>query len=178
MWKGDISIFDFKKSQLAKKLKADKDFTPTPVNDGDELYPNGIFVFNITKMIEYIAENPNEFEPVAVEVDDFSEDFSSIDESHVDSVDVSRPVILAEISPGRYNLIDGNHRMEKARRMGIKNMSGFKLNVKQHVKFLTSQKAYLSYVEYWNSKVKHSSKTKPLHATSLRKCQSMSVDGR
>ena len=141
---------------MAKKLKADKDFAPTPVNDGDELYPNGIFVFNITKMIEHITENPNEYEPVAVDVDDFSEAFSSIKESHVDSVDISRPVILAEIAPGYYNLIDGNHRMEKARRMGIKSVSAFRLNVKQHIKFLTSKEAYLSYVEYWNGKVKSS----------------------
>lgn len=156
MKKGDTIIFDIKKSQLAKKLKADKDFTPAPVNDGDELYPNGIFVFNITKMIEHIAENPNEFETVAVEVDDFPEDFSSITESYVDSVDISRPVILAEISPGRYNLIDGNHRMEKARRMEIKSLLAFKLDVKQHVKFLTSKEAYLSYIEYWNGKLKSS----------------------
>ena len=55
MEKGDTIIFDIKKSQLAKKLKADKDFTPTPVNDGDELYPNGIFVFNITKSVKRLT---------------------------------------------------------------------------------------------------------------------------
>ncbi|MFA6293875.1 MAG: ParB N-terminal domain-containing protein, partial [Victivallales bacterium] len=65
-----------------------------------------------------------------------------VDESHVDSVDISRPVILAEIAPGHYNLIDGNHRMEKARRMGTKSVSAFRLNIKQHVKFLTSKEAY------------------------------------
>jgi ParB-like chromosome segregation protein Spo0J len=37
----------------------------------------------------------------------------------MDSVEILRPVVLAEISPGQYNLIDGRHRMEKARRMGI-----------------------------------------------------------
>jgi hypothetical protein len=31
------------------KLKVEKDFTPCPEADGDELYPNGIFLFNITK---------------------------------------------------------------------------------------------------------------------------------
>ncbi len=35
-------------------------------------------------------------------------DFSPINESHVDSVEISKPVILAEIFPGQYNLIDGN----------------------------------------------------------------------
>ena len=69
------------------------------------------------------------------------------------SVEISEPVILAEISPGQYNLIDGNHRMEKARRMGIKNISTIRLNVEQHLRFLTSKEAYLAYVKYWNSKL-------------------------
>ena len=119
-------------------LKTDDNFTPCPINEGDELFPNGIFVFNITKMLEYITINPNEIDLVEVEVGDFPKSFSSIDESHVDSVEVSRPVILAEISPGHFNLVDGNHRMEKARRMGISSIFAYKLNVKQHIKFLTS----------------------------------------
>jgi len=57
-------------------------------------------------------------------------------------------------------MIDGNHRMEKARRMGIKSISAFRLDVKQHMKFLTSKEAYLSYIEYWNGKVKSSNSQK------------------
>jgi len=30
------------------------------MDDGDELYPNGIFVFNITKMIKYISEHKDD----------------------------------------------------------------------------------------------------------------------
>jgi hypothetical protein len=139
---------------LVKKLKADSNFIPCPVADGDELYPNGIFVFNITKILEYIRENPNDIILEEVSVRDFLEKFSSINESHIDSVQISRPVIIAEISPGRYNVIDGNHRMEKARRAGIKSIQAYKLNVRQHMRFLTSQKAYAAYIEYWNSKLK------------------------
>lgn len=148
------SIFDLERLQSAEKLKADYSFTSCPINKGDELFPNGIFVFNITKMLEYLKKNPNEVDLVEAEVGDFSKSFSSIDESHVDSVDVSQPVILAEIAPGYYNLIDGNHRMEKARRMGIRSILAYKLDVKQHLKFLTEKKAYLSYIEYWNGKCK------------------------
>ena len=114
----------------------------------------GKFVFNITKMIEHIKNNSDEIDLVEVKVADFPKSFSSIDESYVDSVDVSLPVLLAEISPGHYNLIDGNHRMEKARRMEIGSILAYKLNVKQHIKFLTKKDAYLSYIEYWNSKLK------------------------
>ena len=148
------SNFDLERVQSAEKLIADDSFTPCPINDDDELYPNGIFVFNITKLLEHIEKNPNEIDLAKVEVADFSRSFSSINESHVDSVEVSRPVILAEIAPGHYNLIDGNHRMEKARKMRVKSILAYKLNVKQHLKFLTEKKAYLAYIEYWNRKVK------------------------
>ena len=132
----------------------DGDFTPCPVSAGDELFPNGIFVFNITRIIQYIQSNPESIALEEVAVSDFPRAFASINESHVESVEVSKPVILAEICSGRYNLIDGHHRMEKARRMGNKSIQAYKLNVHQHIKFLISEKGYVAYVEYWNSKLK------------------------
>jgi len=86
-------------------------------------------------------------------VGDFFKEFSRINESHMDSVVMKDPVILAEIAPGRYNLIDGNHRMEKARRLGIKKMPAYKLKAEQHIRFLTDKKAYEAFVEYWNRKL-------------------------
>jgi len=148
------SNFDLERLKSSEKLKANENFIPCPINNGDELYPNGIFVFNITKMLEYIKRNSNEVDLVDVDVADFPKCFSSINESHLDTVDVSQPVILAEISPGHYNLIDGNHRMEKARRMKISSIPANKLNVNQHIAFLTEKKAYLSYIDYWNGKLK------------------------
>lgn len=137
---------------MGTKLTMDNSFTPCPESDGDEFYPNGMFVFNITKMTEYILNNPEVFVPEVVFVKDLHK-FLSIDESHVDSVDISKPVILAEISPARYNLIDGQHRVEKAYRLGIETLQAYKLNVHQHIRFLTSRKSYEIYVEYWNSKI-------------------------
>ncbi|MBW2570461.1 MAG: ParB N-terminal domain-containing protein [Deltaproteobacteria bacterium] len=139
---------------MEKMLKVDNDFTPCAVTIGDELFPNGIFEFNITKIFEYIKKNSDSITLEEVEVSDFFKGFSSINESHMDSVEISMPVILAEISPGQYNLIDGNHRMEKARRMGIKSVLAYRLNVEQHMRFLTNKKAYVTYIEYWNSKLK------------------------
>ena len=104
-------------------------------------------------MLESIRDNNDKIELVEVTVADFPREFSSIDEEHVDSVDVSQSVLLAEISPGRYNLIDGNHRMDKARKMGVSHILAYKLNVKQHIAFLTDRKAYITYIEYWNEKL-------------------------
>ena len=139
---------------MAKRLKVDKHFIPCAEDADDELFRNGLFVFNITKMIKYIEEKPDEFKLVDMAVDDSVICFSSIDESHLDSVDIGKPVILAEIAPGRYNLIDGNHRMTKAHRMGAKTVPAYRLSVDHHMKFLTSPKAYWAYVEYWNDKVR------------------------
>lgn len=141
---------------MTRKLKINRHFTACPIDDGDELYPNGIFVFNITKMSESILNNPHSITCEEVLVKDFISSFSKCNESHLPTVDVSKPVILAEISPGRFNVIDGNHRMEKARRLGLEKIPAYRLSPEVHLKFLTTEKGYLAYIEYWNSKLKES----------------------
>lgn len=134
-------------------MTVDAEFAPCAVDEDDELFANGIFVFNITKMLDYIALQPDAVEMVDVSVDDFYEGFSSLNEAHVQSVDVNRPVLLGEISPGHYNLIDGNHRVAKAARQGLKTLRAYRLNAPHHVPFLVSRDAYVKYVEYWNEKL-------------------------
>lgn len=134
-------------------LTIDKNFVPASENDGDELFPNGIFVFNITKMIEYIHTHQNQIAPVSINVREYRRSFSNLNEDHIKTTIISIPIILAEISPGRFNVIDGNHRIEKAYRSRIDTILAYKLNPDQHTQFLTSTKAYHIYVEYWNSKV-------------------------
>jgi hypothetical protein len=138
--------------RLNRKLKIMKNFEPCTIDDGDELYSNGTFVFNITKMAEFI-QNQN-FACEEVTVSDYSRGSSKWKEDHVEMVDVAKPVIVAEISPGRYNVIDGNHRMEKARRLGLEKIQAYKLSPEQHLQFLTTEKGYRAYVEYWNDKLK------------------------
>ncbi len=139
---------------MAQILEADNRFSPCPVESGDEIFPNGIFEFNITKIIDHIQRTPDNNYLEEVLVKDFYTGFSSVNESYMEHVEVSRPIILAEISPGRYNVIDGNHRLEKAHRMGLKTIQAHRLKVKQHIKFLISKRAYTTYIEYWNSKLK------------------------
>ena len=75
------SNFDISRLNSAKKLKINENFIPCPSKEGDELYANGIFVFNITKMLGYINKNSNEMNLVDVNVADFPKYFSSINES-------------------------------------------------------------------------------------------------
>ncbi len=156
-----------------EKLKLDKNFTPCPVADDDELYPNGIFVFNITKLIEYVRSNEGNMPVEDVAVDDLPEKSQSINWSHVDTTDVSKPIILAEIAPGRYNVIDGNHRVEKARKMGIPKVPAYRLTIPQHVRFLTDKKAYVSYVEYVNGKLKDAEKLERYEASRVGEVNSL-----
>lgn len=51
-----------------KKLKVDKKFQPLPKNQDDEFYPNGIFEFNITRLLMFIKANPQIFQPEEVPV--------------------------------------------------------------------------------------------------------------
>ena len=77
----------------------------------------------------------------------------NLDEATIETANLSVPILLAEISPGMFNVIDGNHRVERACRAGIGRLSAYRIYANQHLAFLTSVKAYKSYIEYWNSKV-------------------------
>lgn len=139
-----------KKPQL---LSFDKSYRPAFVHDGDELYQNGIFVFNITKMTEHLCKHKDGIRPENIEVKVYRTGFAELTENHIDKTDITVPIILAEMRPSSYNVIDGNHRLEKAYRMGEDYIKGYKLKPEQHMPFLTSLKSYHAYVEYWNSKV-------------------------
>lgn len=134
-------------------LIPDKKFIPAEIVEGDEFFANGIFEFNITRLIEHIKSNPEIFIRENINVLEFNNDFSVIDEDCIDLVVFDEPIILAEIAPGRYNLIDGNHRMEKAKRLGLKNIMAYKLSPAQHIRFLTSRNSYEKYIIYWNDKL-------------------------
>jgi len=141
------------KQSHPRTLIPDKTFSPAEIREGDEYFVNGIFEFNITRMIEHIKSNPEKFIPENVSVSEFYNYFSVIDEEYIDSVIIDEPVILAEIAPGRYNLIDGNHRMEKVKRLDYKYLMAYKLSAEEHVKFLTTRDSYVKYISYWNDKL-------------------------
>ncbi len=136
------------KATQKKKMKLDPGFTPCPQEEDDELFPNGIFVFNITKLQEEIRRLPQRFRMEEVQVSRFPKEFSSLNEDHLDKVDPTKPIILAEIAPNHYNVIDGHHRLEKARRTGIETVQAYVLDAEQHIPFMVSRKGYEAYVGY------------------------------
>lgn len=137
-----------------KKLRVKKSFRPQPADAEDEIYPNGIFEFNITKLITFIKDNPDQFPIEQIEVSSLgSWAFDRLNNETVESANVGNPIVLAEISPGRFNVIDGNHRVEKAHRLGMDRIPAYRVQAEQHIAFLTSVRAYEAYVEYWNGKL-------------------------
>ena len=68
-------------------------------------------------------------------------------------VDINKTVLQAEIRAGAYNIIDGNHRLEKARREGVELINSYKIKGEQLLPYFIKKKAYAAFVEYWNSKL-------------------------
>lgn len=134
-------------------LDLDEGFVPCPVKDGDELFANGIFEFNVTRILERIERDPANVAVVHAFVRRLRWEDLTLDEAQVEAADLARPILLAEIGPGEYNMIDGHHRVEKAFRDGVHALPAHALTVDQHVRFLTSTRAYRTYVDYWNDKV-------------------------
>lgn len=137
---------------MPRKLKLQKKFVPCITEDGDEIFRNGIFHFNITKMIDYLKQENSGISIEEIDISGLFIQSSSIGQQHLDHVNLEKPIILAETAPEKYNLIDGNHRVAKARIDGIYSLPGYRVNVLHHIKFLTTTQAYSSYIEYWNGK--------------------------
>ncbi|WKY43066.1 hypothetical protein Q5O14_10355 [Eubacteriaceae bacterium ES2] len=74
-----------------------------------EYFLNGVFKFNISKLNEYITMYPGEFELVQIAVADYSQLILNIDlnPEYVESADLARPILFAEIAPDRVHYVLG-----------------------------------------------------------------------
>jgi len=137
------------------KLKRDKKFEPCPEGEGDELFANGVFTFNITRLVAFIEAHPEQSRLESIALSDIPDyGAANLNEETIRSADLSRPIIQAEISPGLFNVTDGHHRIARARRERVEDLPAYRVRCPQHVPFLTSVSAYERYIDYWNSKVR------------------------
>lgn len=145
------------------KLKKDNTYDPFPMVDGNEVFRNGIFRINITKILEHIEcgilkpfHHADGKETVEINVQEWYQSHSwhaSINEDHLPSADIAKPVIQVEFNPEMYKLIDENHRIELAYRKGVTKVESYKLSVEQWIPYFADVRGYESFVDYWNSKV-------------------------
>lgn len=96
-------------------IQLNQNYLPLPCDIGDEVFRNGFFHFNISRIVEHIQSGILKVEAAKIDVKEwFQHHFHSrINEEHLPTVDVNKPIIQAEIRPGMYAIIDGNHRIEK-----------------------------------------------------------------
>jgi hypothetical protein len=142
-------------STIPRRLRRDRRFSPCAIGDHHELFANGIFEFNITRILEFVDADSVRYpvDPITVaSIPDLGG--GRLHEAAVRSADLNRPVLLAEISPDRFNLIDGHHRIARARCEGVLSIPARWTRCPDHLAFLTSARAYECYVEYWNGKLK------------------------
>lgn len=145
--------------QKPKKLKLQKNYTPKVQNSEEiEIYPNGIFKFFISKIIEDIKDGVLNPKKVRINIEKWLQTHyrgeHSINEDHLPSVNTKKAIIQAEIKPNHFEIIDGNHRFEKAFRDGKKSINSYKLYVKDLLSYFYDKQGYEAFVKYWNSKLK------------------------
>lgn len=147
-------------------LSTSKNLNPAIPDDGDEIYCGGVVQINVTALLEWLKDQILPTVQMPVKIWGTHEGKT---EEYVQAVDLSRPILVAEIAPDYrdfvldipesdwisrgYVCIDGHHRLEKARRMGIEMLPAIALRMEQHIPFVYI--GYDRYVEYWNRKLQN-----------------------
>lgn len=138
------------------KLKENPDFIPCTPVVGDEMLGGYPFRWNVTRAAEWIENNLEEVELSKVQIDPLSRGAEStdLDQAFIPKADLSKPVIMVRMRPEFFRLMDGNHRVAKARRLGVKELPAYYLSPEQHRQFFTFEEADGLYVNYWNEKLR------------------------
>ena len=68
-------------------------------------------------------------------------------------VDTTKHILQVEIRPGVFEIIDGNHRLEKACRDDVEFVNSYKLKGELLVAYFVDMRGYKAFAEYWNSKL-------------------------
>jgi len=139
-----------------RTLKLNKDFIPCDACENEEIYPNGIFHFNISRILEHIISGQLIVEQEDICVPNWYKSHytgKDFNEEHLKTVNLDKPVIQAEISPGNYNIIDGNHRLEKAHREKVETVKSYKLKAEQLIPYFITVRGFEAFVGYWNNKL-------------------------
>ena len=99
-----------------RKIKFTKNYKPAVSNPDDEIYPNGIFKFNISKILMDIKTGKIEVKSGSLNPKEWYKSHIQgvINKEHIPNVNTAKPILLGEIRPDYWTVIDGNHRLYKA----------------------------------------------------------------
>ena len=142
------------------------DFYMFHINDREEWFPNGIFNYNVSRLIRDLAADDsvkaldtpwlNTAVRTQVSVDEVIEcsyGLGNLEEEHIQQADLTRPLIFVELAPDCFNLIDGYHRLAKAQQEGIDELPAWLVDSHAAIRYLGSEQEYSRFAEYWNSKI-------------------------
>jgi hypothetical protein len=146
-----------KKTKHPRALNRIKNFIPKLQENVEvEIYLNGIFKFFISKIVEDIENGsftPKMERISIVKWRNTNAASSRLDEEHLVNVNTKKPIIQAEIRIGKFEIIDGNHRLEKAFRDGKKTINSYKIYAEEMLPYFYDQQGHENFVKYWNSKL-------------------------
>ncbi len=146
-----------RKIKHPRTLKLKKNYIPKKqINEELEIYKNGIFNFFISRILEDIENGIFKPRKERINIEKWRKIHctnDSLNEEHLKTVNTRKPIIQAEISISRFEIIDGNHRFEKAFRDGKKTINSYKIYVEDLIPYFYDQKGYECFVKYWNSKL-------------------------
>jgi hypothetical protein len=158
------------KKKLIHPRKLTIDPLRKPAVITNEYFVNGIFIFDITGLRQYIQSHLDEFLLVGIKVSTlYGFVNQSTKDDPLENMDKNEYCILAEISPDRleehlacasddyprrgYNVIYGQRFLEYAHRNNIPTVRAFIVRMEQHLPFLV--KGYEQYIGYWNDKLQN-----------------------
>jgi len=163
----------------SRKLTKERKHTRYDVQSISEVYANGIFKYDITSFLKDFSEGLIPYTSASVSTDELTDmacDAEILDSNNIDAADTSRPVILFEMVPDYkeyastipednyitrgYALADGNHRVAKAKKLGLTVLSAALIRMEDHIQYMYEN--YDSYVEYWNMKLKERERDKKI----------------
>lgn len=110
----------------------------------------GSILWDVTAMLQDAADLPVIFYDVQAlaAVNPFHGN-----EAHVMETDLSLPLIVVELRPGVEKLIDGNHRLQKALRLGMAAVPVYRLTFQQHRHYIVDydETTYRQVVCHWKA---------------------------
>ena len=142
------------KKKHPREITRDAAFAPCAVDEDDEIFRNGRFHFNITKLMAFLIEPASGHAAALVEIKGFFSGALGLDPETIENADLDRPIILAEIAPEMFSVIDGNHRIAQAQKQGVERLPAYSVKPEVHTRFLITQRGYEAYVNYWNEKLR------------------------
>ncbi len=138
----------------SRELIYDPNYVPCPTAPGDEIYVKGTLSLNITAVLKSISAGEIQCPCEDLNIKTWFlinfQQQGTIHETHLDKVDLKKPIVLAERKPGAFTVVDGHHRMAKARRDGVENIKAYKISGKDFISFFTTLESYEKFLWDWN----------------------------